>query len=69
MKVTKAEALKMRKDDFKGIADDLSDDEKEGRDEDAAALPRQAWGLRRYDGSNDALSRVICPRDLKVRAY
>ena len=31
------EALKMRRDDFKGIADDLSDDEKEGRDEDAAA--------------------------------
>ena len=31
------DALKMRADDFRGIADDLSDDEKENRDEDAAA--------------------------------
>jgi hypothetical protein len=31
------DALKMRADDFKNIADDLSDDEKENRDEDAAA--------------------------------
>ena len=58
------EALKMRKDDFKGIADDLSDDEKEGRDEDAAARFR----AKQQELDDMAASKRIIKGDLSKRS-